>query len=162
MYTMNPGYSASYQKGRKKSLNYRSKLSGLIYDLRLTQYIYDIQMLFIDKLDSAMNGEIVSWKSVTLFSRCLIWLQLPPPPPCMFQNGNSASLSLNWGRMCKRLRSSGIDSKESIPPACLAWRAGASNRVVVPARQAGNRFQGSLKDLQPQPTTHASYLSSLY
>ncbi len=116
----------------------------MIYDLRLTQYIYDIQMLFIDKLDSAMDGEIVSWKSVTLFSRRLIWLR---------------------GRVCKRLRSSGIDSKESIPPACLAWRAGTSNRVVVPARQAGNRFQGSLKDLQPQPTTHAvfaSYLSSLY
>ena len=26
-------------------------------------------------------------------------------------------------RICKRLRSPGIDSKESIPPACAAWRA---------------------------------------
>ncbi len=35
-----------------------------------------------------------------------------------------------------------------IPPAYVAWRAGSSNRVVLPARQAGNRFQGSLKGLQ--------------
>ncbi len=51
-------------------------------------------------------------------------------------------------RICNRLRSPGIDSKESIPTAYVAWRAGASNRVVVPARQAENRFQGSLKGLQ--------------
>ena len=37
---------------------------------------------------------------------------------------------------------------ESIPRAPVAWRATASNRVVVPARQAGNRFLGSLKGLQ--------------
>ncbi len=29
-----------------------------------------------------------------------------------------------------------------------AWRAGTSKRVVVPVRQAGNRFLGSLKGLQ--------------
>jgi hypothetical protein len=46
----------------------------------------------------------------------------------------------------KRLRSPGIDSKESaLQPAYVAWRAGTSNSVVVPARQAGNRFLGSLK-----------------
>jgi hypothetical protein len=38
------------------------------------------------------------------------------------------------------LWSPGIDSEESIPPASVAWRAGTTNRVVVPARQAGNRF----------------------
>jgi hypothetical protein len=38
--------------------------------------------------------------------------------------------------------------QESIPPAYVAWRAGTSNRVVVPARQAGNGFLGSLKGLQ--------------
>jgi hypothetical protein len=37
---------------------------------------------------------------------------------------------------------------ESIPPAYVAWRAGMSNRVVVPACQARNRFLGSLKGLQ--------------
>ncbi len=51
-------------------------------------------------------------------------------------------------RICKRLRSPGIDSKELFPPAYLAWRAGMTNSVVVPARQVGNRFLGSLKDLK--------------
>jgi hypothetical protein len=36
-------------------------------------------------------------------------------------------------------------SKESIPPACVAWRADTANRVVVSARQVGNRFPDSLK-----------------
>ncbi len=36
----------------------------------------------------------------------------------------------------------------SIPPAYVAWRAGTTNRVVAPSRQAGNRFLGSLKGLQ--------------
>ena len=48
----------------------------------------------------------------------------------------------------KLLWSPEIDSKESIPPAYVAWRAGTSNKVVAPARQAGNRFLGSLKGLQ--------------
>jgi hypothetical protein len=34
-------------------------------------------------------------------------------------------------RVCKRLRSPGIDSKKSIPPAYVASRAGSSNRVVT-------------------------------
>jgi hypothetical protein len=35
-------------------------------------------------------------------------------------------------------------------PACVPWRGtqGVVRRVVVPARQAGNRFLGSLKGLQ--------------
>ncbi len=41
-----------------------------------------------------------------------------------------------------------IHSLESIPPAYVAWRVFTSNRVVVPARQAGNQFLGSLKGLQ--------------
>ncbi len=51
-------------------------------------------------------------------------------------------------RICKRLWSPGIDSGESTPPGYVAWRAGTINMVAVPARQAGNRFLGSLKDLQ--------------
>jgi hypothetical protein len=35
-----------------------------------------------------------------------------------------------------------------ISPTYVAWRAGTTNRVVVRARQAGNRFPGSLKGLQ--------------
>jgi hypothetical protein len=38
-----------------------------------------------------------------------------------------------------------IDYDESIPPAYVAWRAGTTNGVVVPARQVGNRFLGYLK-----------------
>jgi hypothetical protein len=41
-----------------------------------------------------------------------------------------------------------LGAQESIPPAFVAWRAGTSNRVIVPARQAGNRFMGPLKGLQ--------------
>ncbi len=55
----------------------------------------------------------------------------------------------SWARICKRLRSPGINSEESIPPAYVAWRPGTTNRVIVlPARQAGNRFLGSLKGLR--------------
>jgi hypothetical protein len=41
-------------------------------------------------------------------------------------------------RIYKRLRSPGIDSKESIPPAYAAWRTGATIycRAIIPARQA--------------------------
>ncbi len=67
--------------------------------------------------------------------------------------------------ICNRLRSLGIDSngyrififepefvnvfgaQESIPLAYVAWLARTSNRVVLSARQAGNRFLGSLKSL---------------
>ncbi len=44
--------------------------------------------------------------------------------------------------------SPGIDSKESIGPAYVAWLSGTSNRVVVPDRQARNWFLGSLYGLQ--------------
>ncbi len=49
-----------------------------------------------------------------------------------------------WARICKRLRRPGIDSEDSIPPAYVAWQADTTNRVVVPGRQAGNQFLGSL------------------
>ncbi len=35
--------------------------------------------------------------------------------------------------------------QESILPTYVAWRDGTTNRVVVPARQAGNLFLGSLQ-----------------
>jgi hypothetical protein len=37
---------------------------------------------------------------------------------------------------------------ESIATAYVAWRAGTSNAVVVPAHQAWNRFLGSFEGLQ--------------
>ncbi len=51
-------------------------------------------------------------------------------------------------RICNRLWSPGIDSEKSIPPAYLARRAGTKNRVVVLARQGGNRFLGPSIGLQ--------------
>ncbi len=39
-------------------------------------------------------------------------------------------------------------AQESILPTYVAGRDGTTNRVVVPARQAGNRFLGSWKGLQ--------------
>ncbi len=51
-------------------------------------------------------------------------------------------------RICKRLKSPGIDFKGFFLPAYIVWRAGTSNRVVVPARQAGYRFLCFLKGLQ--------------
>jgi hypothetical protein len=54
----------------------------------------------------------------------------------------------NRARICKRLWSPGIAAGESIQPAYVAWRAGRTLRVVVPARQAVNRFLDSLKGLQ--------------
>jgi hypothetical protein len=44
------------------------------------------------------------------------------------------STKVFWVRICKRLRSPGFDSKESIQPAYVAWRAGTSNRVIRPTR----------------------------
>jgi hypothetical protein len=45
---------------------------------------------------------------------------------------------------CKNLRSPGIDSKEVIPPAFVAWRAGTSSRVVVPSRTGWFTGTGSV------------------
>jgi hypothetical protein len=50
-----------------------------------------------------------------------------------------------WARICKCLWSPGIDSKESISPAYVACRASRTNRVVIQARHAGNRFLVSEK-----------------
>jgi len=58
------------------------------------------------------------------------------------------SRALTRARICKRLSSPGIDSKKSIPPAYVTWRPGTTNRVVVPARRARNRFLGSFKRLK--------------
>ncbi len=46
-----------------------------------------------------------------------------------------------------------------MPLAYVAWRAGTIYRVVVPVRQAENRFLGSLKGLQIRAQVFVSYLS---
>jgi hypothetical protein len=63
-------------------------------------------------------------------------------------NINHEKINYARGRICKRLWSPGINFEESILPAYVAWRAGTTNRVVEPARDAGNRFLGSSKGLQ--------------
>jgi hypothetical protein len=50
-------------------------------------------------------------------------------------------------RICIHLRSAGIYSKESTPPAYVSWRVGTTNRIIVLASQATyvgwrNRFLG--------------------
>jgi hypothetical protein len=91
---------------------------------------------------------LVNWRPST-FSP----VHLPPPLPCVnkYRAGifkpsmgarNRRGIELSYlparGRICKRLWSPGIDSEEPIPPAYAAWQAGTTNRVVVPARPAGN------------------------
>jgi hypothetical protein len=49
--------------------------------------------------------------------------------------------------VCKRLRSPGIDSKESIPPAYVSRRAGKITLVVVPARPGIDYFLESITGL---------------
>jgi hypothetical protein len=46
-------------------------------------------------------------------------------------------------RICKRLRSPGIDYKESISSAYVAWRAGTTNRL----HRLAESFPGHLKRL---------------
>jgi hypothetical protein len=61
---------------------------------------------------------------------------------------NLLGLNETKTRIFKGLGSPGIETEESIPPAYVARRASTTNRVVVPARLAGNRFLGCLKGLQ--------------
>jgi hypothetical protein len=63
---------------------------------------------------------------------------------------NQVGIGLSYrsalARICERLWSPEIESEDSNFVA--HWRASTTNTVVVPARQAGNRFLGSLKSLQ--------------
>jgi len=72
-------------------------------------------------------------------------------------------LVANRARNCKRLGRPWIDSADSIPPAYVSWRAGTTNRVVVPARwEAGNRYLGSLKGLHIRALGNGQIGDSLY
>jgi hypothetical protein len=58
-------------------------------------------------------------------------------------------------------------AQESIPTyfanlPYVAWRASTSKRVVVPARQTGNRFLGSLKGLHIRAQGYDPYQNSPY
>ncbi len=71
-----------------------------------------LKEIFMDQL---RNGEVLKEESLTL------------PVPTSF---NSRA------RICKLLKSPGIDSKGSIPPAYVACRADMTNSVIVPVPEA--------------------------
>ncbi len=74
-----------------------------------------------------------------------------PPPPHLGSYTRALLVSQDRRHLlvapltliCKRFWSPGIDSAGYV-----TWRDGTTDRVGVPARQAGNRFLGSLKGLQ--------------
>ncbi len=55
-----------------------------------------------------------------------------------------------------------IDSEESILQAYVAWQADTTKGVDVPARQAENRFLGSLKGLQMRALYYVTLSICLY
>ncbi len=61
---------------------------------------------------------------------------------------HTTARKVDRARICNRFWSLGIDSEKSIPSVYVARRAGTKNRVVVLARQAGNRLLGSSNGLQ--------------
>jgi hypothetical protein len=63
-------------------------------------------------------------------------------------------------RIFERLRSQEIDSEESIPPTYVAWRAGTTNRIGVPARQAWESIPGQLKRFTNTGSAVYSHLSA--
>ncbi len=68
-------------------------------------------------------------------------------------------------RICKRLWKPGICSKESIPPAYVAWRAGTITQFVEPPRQATGidcleSIPGLLKCLQIQAKLAPEYFQA--
>ncbi len=73
---------------------------------------------------------------------CLTGLQNTQAGGSVRQLGSYRTLFQAYrARICKRLRSPGIDSEKSTPPAYVAW-AGTTNRVVVPIRQVKKHQQG--------------------
>ncbi len=63
-------------------------------------------------------------------------------------NKSPTTISFYLAHICKRLWSPGIDSKLSNPLAYIAWSAGTTNKIVVLARHAENRFLACFKCLQ--------------
>ncbi len=84
---------------------------------------------------SDLCEEIFSFSN--LAEQFLHFQPLEPPAPKKRGRDNGRY----WARICKHSRSPGIDSASLY----IACRAGSLYRVVVLARQAGNRLLGSLK-----------------
>ncbi len=76
----------------------------------------------------SISKKAVGFSSLCIIFRCLdqyllMWLFSPHDTP--------------QPKICKRFRSPGIDSNESLPPAYVVWRAGTTCRVIVPAYAGG-------------------------
>jgi hypothetical protein len=103
-------------------------------------YTYSIEPCFMKSPQNAVPDIFLPFLTLAL---SLSWNFLKV-------NGGRGGIGLSYrparARICERLWSPGIDSEESMPLRCLAGRT--TYRVVVPVRQAGNRFLGSLKGLQ--------------
>ncbi len=83
-----------------------------------------------NKLVSRRDSNFLGFdkRAKLLYSHCII----PTVRYLLYFRLNRIVVCENRARICKRLRSPGIDFKESIPPAHVAWRTGTSNRFVVP------------------------------
>ncbi len=66
----------------------------------------------------------------------------PPPLPRQKWKGKHNAVT-SRARIFKRLRSPGIDSKEWIPPAYVAWRAGTINLFLLGAYSPHRLFKNS-------------------
>ncbi len=88
----------------------------------------------------------------------------PPPPPSHPPHPPSLGLNKRSGlefraRICKRLRRPGIDSEDSIPPAYVAWRAGTTNRVVLPVPPGWESIPGLLKRFTHTGSGRSPYIA---
>jgi hypothetical protein len=103
-----------------------SKYIAELGDLAIVSAIADIVHR---KFDEARIPEATGFDNSTEFSNC----QLTKKHLCKSCQKQQITAR---ARICKRLRSPGIDSKESIPLAYVALRAGMITMFVVLERQA--------------------------
>ncbi len=98
-----------------------------------SEILYNLSIKFVETLyNDKENPLAISITKITKEGRQrrggLFW-------PIYSHTRNSTTDA--WARICKRSRSLGVDSKESIPPAYLSWRAGTSNTVAYPPARLG-------------------------
>ncbi len=80
------------------------------------------------------SANAVPWNSTTVYywkSACGIFKSRARPSLFLFLLCGSCQLLYTWALIFKLLRSPRIDSKEPIPPGCVAWRAGYDNPIPI-------------------------------
>jgi hypothetical protein len=73
-----------------------------------------------------------AYKKQSKETRTEVTVSNTPVSQILFMNFEAGGRLFHQSPNCKRLRSPGIDSNESFPPAYEAWRAGKSNMVIGP------------------------------